>query len=182
MRKTVYALSKNLYSQDEIKQLDDQINEKKESKSFDSPAKSVLKTSEIEFIKYGSVSQILSKFMNYCFSANSKAFGFDLFPVTGDKIMNYNIYKPGTEYYWHIDAESLNPIRDIKLTAMMNCSDEPYEGGELVLFKGVEEKCPEFEIPGSVIVFPAFTNHKVNKVTSGVRKTLALWMWGPKFR
>jgi len=35
MRKTIYALSKNLYSQDEIKQLNDQISEKKESKSFD---------------------------------------------------------------------------------------------------------------------------------------------------
>ena len=89
MRKTLYALSKSLYSQDEIKQLNDQIKEKKESKSFDSPAKAVLKTSNIEFIKYGSVSQILSKFMNFCFSANSKAFGFDIFPVTGDKIMNY---------------------------------------------------------------------------------------------
>ena len=44
MRKTVYALSKNLYSQDEIKQLNDQIDEKKELKSFDSPARSVVKT------------------------------------------------------------------------------------------------------------------------------------------
>ena len=38
------------------------------------------------------------------------------------------------------------------------------------------------ETDGTFYVFPSFTNHKVTKVKSGVRKTLALWMWGPKFR
>ena len=47
MRKSVYAVSKNLYNQDEIKQLNDQINQKKELKNFDSPAKSALKTSDL---------------------------------------------------------------------------------------------------------------------------------------
>jgi len=182
MRKSVFAVSKNLYNQEEIKQLNEQINQKKELKNFDSPAKSALKTSEIEFVRFAPIAQILNKFISYCYSANNANYGFDLFPVTGDKIFNYNIYTPGTEYSWHIDAESNNPVRDVKLTAMINCSDEPYGNGELVLFKGVEVKCPDFETPGSVIVFPSFTNHKVNKVTSGVRKTLALWMWGPKFR
>ena len=182
MRKSIFAVSKSLYNQEEIKQLNEQINQKKELKNFDSPAKSALKTSELEFVRFGSIAQILNKFISYCYSANNANYGFDLFPVTGDKIFNYNIYTSGTEYSWHIDAESNNPVRDVKLTAMINCSDEPYEGGELVLFKGVEVKCPDFEIPGSVIIFPSFTNHKVNKVTSGVRKTLALWMWGPKFR
>ena len=142
MRKSVYAVSKNLYNQDEIKQLNDQINQKKELKNFDSPAKSALKTSEIEFVRFASIAQILNKFISYCYSANNANFGFDLFPVTGDKIFNYNIYNPDTEYSWHIDAESNNPIRDVKLTAMINCSDQPYEGGELVLFKGVEVTCP----------------------------------------
>ena len=92
MRKSVYAVSKNLYNQDEIKQLNDQINQKKELKNFDSPAKSALKTSEIEFVRFASIAQILNKFISYCYSANNANFGFDLFPVTGDKIFNYNFY------------------------------------------------------------------------------------------
>ena len=182
MRKSVFVATKNFYSQDEIKQLNDQINQKKETKNFDSPAKSAIKTSALEFVRFAPMASMLNKFISYCYSTNTGHYGFDLFPVTGDKIFNYNIYNPGTEYSWHIDAESNNPVRDVKLTAMINCSEEAYEGGELVLFKGVEVKCPDFEAPGSVIVFPSFTNHKVNKVISGVRKTLAIWMWGPKFR
>ena len=182
MRKSVFAVSKNLYTKEEITLLNEDINQKQEIQNYDSPAKSALKTSEVQFVKFASIAQKLNKFISYCYSANTNNYGFDLFPVTGDKVFNYNIYKPGTEYSWHIDAESLSPVRDVKLTAMINCSDEPYEGGELVLFKGIEVKCPDFEMPGSVIVFPSFTNHKVNKVTSGTRKTLALWMWGPKFR
>ena len=169
-------------NQEEIKQLNEQINQKKELKNFDSPAKSALKTSELEFVRFGSIAQILNKFISYCYSANNGNYGFDLFPVTGDKIFNYNIYTPGTEYSWHIDAESNNPVRDVKLTAMINCSDEPYEGGELVLFKGVEVKCPDFETPGSVIVFPSSMVHRITPVTKGVRYSLVAWFLGPPFK
>ncbi len=92
MRKSIFAVSKSLYNQEEIKQLNEQINQKKELKNFDSPAKSALKTSEIEFVRFGSIAQILSKFISYCYSANNGNYGFDLFPVTGDKIFNYNIF------------------------------------------------------------------------------------------
>ena len=45
-----------------------------------------------------------------------------------------------------------------------------------------EIECKEFNSPGSAVVFPSFTNHKVNKLKSGSRHTLAIWMTGPKFR
>ena len=51
-----------------------------------------------------------------------------------------------------------------------------------MLFKGKEIECKEFNLPGSAVVFPSFTNHKVNKLKSGSRCTLAIWMSGPKFR
>ena len=113
---------------------------------------------------------------------NISSFGFDLHQLTSQKILNYNSYKVGTEYSWHIDATPKSPIKDIKLTCLLNLSEEKYEGGELTLFKGEEVICKEFNEPGSAIVFPSFTNHKVNKLTSGTRHTLALWMSGPKFR
>ena len=53
---------------------------------------------------------------------------------------NYNIYKKNTEYDWHIDAELEKPLFDIKLTCLLNCSDGPYEGGNLYLFSGAEFK------------------------------------------
>ena len=101
MRKSVFAVSKNLYSVDEIKKLNEQISQKKESKNFDSPAKSALKTSELEFVKFASIAQILNKFISFCYSANNANYGFDLFPVTGDKNFNYNIYKPHRIFMAH---------------------------------------------------------------------------------
>ena len=114
--------------------------------------------------------------------ANNNFFGFDLHPLTSLKKLNYNSYEEGTEYNWHIDAVPRDAVRDIKLTALLNLSEESYEGGELVLFRGNEIICKEFNTPGSAIIFPAFTNHKVNKIISGKRHTLAIWMSGPKFR
>ena len=98
------------------------------------------------------------------------------------KKLNYNIYNEGQEYSWHIDAVPGDPVRDIKLTALLNLSEESYEGGELSLFRANEIECSEFNTPGSAIIFPSFINHKVNKITSGRRNTLAIWLSGPKFR
>ena len=103
-------------------------------------------------------------------------------PLTSLKKLNYNSYEVGTEYNWHIDAVPGDPVRDIKLTALLNLSEEKYDGGELVLFRAKEITCREFNTPGSAIIFPSFINHKVNKVVSGSRHTLAIWLSGPKFR
>ena len=95
--------------------------------------------------------------------------------------LNFNTYQPNEEYTWHIDASMHSAVRDIKLTCLLNCSEEEYQGGDLYLFKDGEVKIENFN-PGSAVIFPSFTNHKVEKITSGSRATLALWMDGPKFR
>ena len=45
-----------------------------------------------------------------------------------------------------------------KKEEILTLSEEKYEGGELILFKGEEVICKEFNEPGSAIVFPSFTN------------------------
>jgi len=77
----------------------------------------------------------------------------------------------------------LSPIRDIKLTCLLNLSEDDYSGGDLFLFDGGQEKKTEkFNNPGTAIIFPSFINHKVSKLISGKRNTLAIWWYGPKFR
>ena len=78
---------------------------------------------------------------------------------------------------WSIDQQKKTGVKGAPWDGVRN-----YQGGELVLFRGNEFICKEFNTPGSAIIFPAFTNHKVNKITSGTRHTLAIWMSGPKFR
>ena len=52
----------------------------------------------------------------------------------------------------------------------------------LNLFLHGEIKCNELNKPGSAVVFPSFINHKVDKLLVGRRHTLAIWMYGPRFK
>ena len=148
----------------------------------DDYAKDAVKTSDVKIVNYGKIQSKILPFVEFCLTANNNFFGFDLHPVTSMKKLNDNIYEEGSEYTWHIDAVPRDPVRDIKLTALLNLSEETYEGGDLVLFRSNEIICNEFNKPGSAIIFPSFINHKVNKITYGKRHTLAIWMSGPKFR
>tara|TARA_Y100000741_G_scaffold302268_1_gene243904 strand:+ start:206 stop:751 length:546 start_codon:yes stop_codon:yes gene_type:complete len=181
MRETTYSFAKNLFSPDQIKGINEQAKKSFISGS-DYLATSAKKSSNVKFLYLGSIQKFILPFLDYCFSVNNSKFGFDLFQLSSQTILNYNSYTVGTEYSWHVDAESKSPIRDIKLTCLLNLSEEKFDGGDLYLFKGEEVKCSEFKEPGSAIVFPSFTNHRVDKLVSGSRSTLAIWMTGPKFR
>ena len=180
MRAANYS-SMNIYNKEQIKEIN-AIIKSNLIEGKDDYAADAHKTSDVKFVNLGKVQKYINPFIDFCLTANNNFFGFDLHPLTSLKKLNYNSYEEGTEYSWHIDAVPRDTVRDIKLTALLNLSEESYEGGELVLFRGNEIICNEFNRPGSAIIFPAFTNHKVNKIISGKRHTLAIWMSGPKFR
>ena len=182
MRETTYSYAKNLFNKDQIKELNNIILKNLINNTQDRLATGAIKSSQVKFFKLGVAHSLLAPFLDFCFSANNSNFSFDLHQLTSQKILNYNTYNVGEEYSWHIDASSKSTISDIKLTCLLNLSEEEYQGGELILFKGEEIECKEFNIPGSAVVFPSFTNHKVNKLIAGKRNTLAIWMSGPKFR
>jgi len=182
MRETTYSFAKNLLNKNQIIELINTINANLVNNTKDQLATGAIKNSQVKFTKFGAVHKHLAPFVDFCLTVNNINFGFDLYQLTSQKIINFNTYKEGEEYSWHIDASSRSPISDIKLTCLLNLSVESYVGGELILFKGKEIECKEFNQPGSAIVFPSFTNHKVNKLESGSRNTLAIWMSGPKFR
>ena len=180
MRAANYS-SMKIFNLDQIKEINNVIKSNFVDGKDNFAAKSN-KTSEVKFVYYGKVQKYILPFIDFCLTANNNFFGFDLHPLTNLKKLNYNIYNEGQEYSWHIDAVPSDPVRDIKLTALLNLSEESYEGGELSLFRANEIECSEFNTPGSAIIFPSFINHKVNKITSGRRNTLAIWLSGPKFR
>ena len=182
MRETTYSFAKYLLNKSQISELNKLINENLTDNTHDRLAIGAIKNSQVKFTRLGVVHNYLVPFIDFCLTVNNTNFGFDLHQLTSHKIINYNTYKEGEEYSWHIDASSKSPVSDIKLTCLLNLSEEKYNGGELILFKGKEIECKEFNLPGSAVVFPSFTNHKVNKLISGSRNTLAIWMTGPKFR
>ena len=170
MRAANYS-SMNIFNKDQIKDINKAITssfvEGKDDLAVDSK-----KTSKVKFVNLGRIQRHIYPFIDFCLTANNNYFGFDLHPLTSLKKLNYNIYEVGTEYNWHIDAVPSDPVRDIKLTALLNLSEEKYDGGELVLFRASEITCNEFNTPGSAVIFPSFINHKVNRIVSGNRLSL----------
>ena len=87
----------------------------------------------------------------------------------------------GGGYGTHVDNAFMKTGRaDISYTICLS-SENDYKGGDLFLFRDKDVKVENFG-PGSAVVFPSFISHKVEKIISGSRATLAIWMNGPKFR
>ena len=179
MRDTLYNTAP-LFNIDHIKKLNKTISDHFVQGS-DKPNTNAIKTSQVKFVNLGAIQHLISPFLDFIIHSNTYYYGFDIFQLTGSKKLNYNTYQKDEEYTWHIDATVRSPIRDMKLTCLLNCSDNDYKGGDLFLFRDKDVKVENFG-PGSAVVFPSFISHKVEKIISGSRATLAIWMNGPKFR
>ena len=132
------------------------------------------------------------------YNNNYSGWNYDLSFIESIQLTHY--YE-GDFYDWHIDTHPqpiVNTIMEdniqhnskVSISVFLNDPEE-YEGGELDLeVRGPktreseeEERFDSFKLPkGSIIAFPSHTWHRVRPVTSGVRKSLVLWIQGPSFR
>lgn len=178
-----YWWFKNIYSTAEIKQINQDINNNLLPAWKDRPAPGVKKTATVKVFPMIKV-PLLERLYNCALEANFNNFGYNLYPLSSAKLMNYNIYnaKQKSTYNWHSDGEFNNPYTDAKLTVLLNISEKSYKGGELWLKVSTATKVVQLNEPGSIVVFTAWQSHKVTPVTEGERKTVSLWLQGPKFQ
>ena len=102
--------------------------------------------------------------------------------------LQYTIYKKDDFYDWHIDSHN-NPYDNgmVRKLSFTLCLNEDYEGGSFSFCSphpiSKKTKIETLNKPkkGTMIVFPSYTWHKVDKVTSGVRKTLVGWVVGKEW-
>lgn len=87
-------------------------------------------------------------------------------------------YGPGMNYGWHVDEAlfpSTPPMRsDLSCTIFLNPPAD-YDGGELVIQLGAQELAYKLD-PGSAILYPSTTIHRVTPVTRGVRIAAITWL------
>ena len=69
-------------------------------------------------------------------------------------------------------------LRKISMSYVIN---DDFDGGELEFFHG-GEKIIINATKDSLIAFTSFINHRVHKVTRGVRKALVVWVNGESWR
>jgi PKHD-type hydroxylase len=106
-------------------------------------------------------------------------------------------YKPGQYYGWHCDSwenpyeKGISKGKIRKLSVTVSLSDEKkYKGGELEFdFRNSDpdkkpniKKCEEILPKGSIVVFPSFIWHRVNRVKKGIRYSLVMWNLGHPFK
>lgn len=111
---------------------------------------------------------------------NGQFFDLDLYGFVED--FQYTEYTVGHHYTWHMDKgpESKSSPRKLSLVLLLSDPSE-YEGGDLEIFTGVNPVSLDKK-KGIVHAFPSFVMHRVTPVTRGIRRSLVVWIAGPKFR
>lgn len=143
---------------------------------------------------------------HYVDRANRENFLYDLMCIDGES-MQYTQYGEGQFYGWHCDSgiddlckpEAIGPrsttpdrINDWvaqktqvhrKLSFVLQLSSpDDYEGGNLQLMNDNGSSYFAPRQRGTMIVFDSRTQHRVLKVTRGLRKSIVGWVVGPRWR
>jgi len=118
---------------------------------------------------------------------NSRWYNFD---INGYDQFQYTEYHSSNNgcYGWHSDIflgplpkDSYTETRKLSLSLILNDPDIDFEGGELQF--GHESNYEAAQVKkGTIVLFPSFELHRVSPVTRGIRKSLVVWVLGPKWK
>jgi len=117
-------------------------------------------------------------------SSNEMFYGYEL---NGYDTFQYTTYTAEQEgkYDWHMDIGlghmpvNMAETRKLSLTLLLN---DDFEGGEFQINDGQEVTAPTLVLPkGRAMLFPSYRIHRVKPITKGIRRSLVVWVVGPKF-
>ena len=128
---------------------------------------------------------VFEKFNNVFEYVNSNFYNFD---INGYDYFQYAEYdaKESGRYNWHPDltfGESSRDVystRKLSMSMLLNTPEVDFEGGDFQTFFTTEVDVPLKR--GQILIFPSFIIHRVKPVTKGIRKSIVIWITGPKFR
>jgi PKHD-type hydroxylase len=148
-----------------------------------------VRISKVAFIgKDDTTEWFYNKFNHVINRVNNNYYGFDLH---GYESIQYTTYDKDGKFEWHTDLlydqqlgnTKNSDTRKLSLVMLLNTPGEDFTGGEFLINTGKEEDAITIAMKrGTIVSFPSFIPHKVAPVTSGIRKSLVIWVEGPKFR
>ena len=145
-----------------------------------SSSKSIQKkrSSKIYWINESWVQKLL---WEYIVEANKKTFHVDVINQSEIQFTEYRSDEGG-KYDWHHDVNwNAQEGLDRKLSISIQLSDKTdYEGGDFE-FEEIKSSM-DFKAIGTIIIFPSYLRHRVTKVTSGTRRSLVAWFYGPNWK
>lgn len=163
----------------------------KDGKTF-SGYREDIRVSKIQFNKWTPENGwVFDKLIDVIQLMNNRWYGFDL---NGFDAFQYGEYRAddGGHFEWHtdlhfgdqnrqIDDYGLQQPRKLSLSIALNEPGVDFEGGEFQLNMGHQDLITVPIPKGRIIAFPSFLLHRVTPVTKGVRKSIVVWVTGPKF-
>lgn len=144
-----------------------------------------LKNVDVYTIHWMNVKKYLHKPYQLALYFINHHYGYETFEMNDFRNVNLNIYSSNNKsnYGYHLDASEVNENNDLKGTILINVSEKPYEGGDFYYwFNGEEIKIPFLNTPGNMIYLKPHVFHKVTPVTAGTRKTISIFVSGPKWK
>ena len=189
MWKWDYAYVQNFFNKKEIKKLNNlieknylNIEDHSMVSTYADSNKSKKKTKTYE-INFGKIKPFVKNLEEIISELNETNFNYDLFSLKDSSNTILKIYdsKEKSHYDWHFDT-SRSDIYDIKFTVIINLSIKKYSGGSFQIFNSGEYDVKELDKPGSLVMIKSYLNHRVLPVTSGERRSLVLFIRGPKLR
>lgn len=189
-----YIIYDNIFNNEEIdkiinycedKELQKGVVNSSDYKSFDAIS-SKHRNCDLNFHnKNENTSWIFDKLDHHILFINNEFYGFDL---NGYDLFQYTVYdsKDAGTYNWHMDTNlgntHMHQPRKLSLSICLSDCKTEFEGGIFQLNMGNQEFPLDINLEkGSGIFFPSFMCHKVTPVTKGIRKSLVVWVTGPKF-
>lgn len=149
-----------------------------------------VRRSKVKFIEKDNITSWIFDTFNYVGqSLNNQYYNFNL---NGYRNFQYTVYDSGNQgmYDWHMDTilgDNLDnswesETRKLTMILLLSDPDTDFKGGELEINLGREDhpQQPVFT-RGRILAFPSFVLHRVKPVTEGVRKSIVVWIEGPKF-
>ena len=137
-----------------------------------------------KLIEWRKIKPYFKKVYGFAEEVITHEFGYLIHKISDERLINFATYtsKEKDYYNWHVDRSPEGKNFDIKGTLLINMSDTSYEGGQLRLFHQGPEVIEDFKRPGSMILFDGFMSHEVMPFLKGTRKTIAIFITGPKWR
>ena len=127
--------------------------------------------------------KMYSMLLGMCKQINSQV-GWNL-NITGIEPVQFGAYSESDYYNWHVDQHQKPNKGLVRKVSMSLGLNDDYEGGDfdLEIYKpGTDPRYITVPLPkGSAIFFQGDQWHRVNPVTSGMRKSLVAWFYGPPY-
>ena len=152
-----------------------------------------VRKSDVRFWTYdngqGKADWIFHRLNNVIEGINNQFYNFD---INGYESFQYTVYhgKEKGKYDFHQDTimgknlpSDMYECRKLSVTFLLNDPKKDFKGGDFQINSGEEKNAESIPMnKGDIIIFPSFLIHRVAPVTKGTRKSIVVWVLGPKFR